>query len=909
MLNNSSNSTKLAKQPDGFRKNNPWSRAFLYPILETALRVNEFRYACQTALHWLTYYPGDLPIDLIHAQALFSEGQINQAQRVAERLCDRDPEFLGAQELLAQIQYKVGNSSDSNSHNIIQALGGKVGTHEISGVNPLSMARQALQAKDMPRAEKHIQLAIASESDSPLVALTHLRIIAKRKDTPLPAVQSLAQHFHKRWPECVQFILLLAESLMDSCDSDQAVALLHQAAAYDVSGQVVERLWGPDHPYVNLWPKRLYAVISTPIPASVASALGWNLLESNIPSDNRVNQEGVKLEPISIKSSIPKIEQDPIGNSEKTSLPTLDTQIVDRQRIESSAPDDVLPETLRSVQAELEHVGERLQKPELARSDGRYPTYIVFSTRRALEQNYGRAGFAMLDAAMQELAEVIRRKPEWGAIVFYPDDPACAAEMGTKPAQAGDAWALKLALADLDDALGKNGAMIGAVLIVGGPQVVPFHNLPNPTDDPDTEVPSDNPYATRDENYFIPEWPVGRLPNEAGTNPAGLLGNLQSITAFHANNIMRSLRWWEKLGVWFAGLVRSTRKTGYGSFGYSTEVWRKASLEVFQQIGSPKELVTSPPIEISETAKPTQLNLLGKLGYFNLHGLIDTGEWYGQRDPTNGTPGADYPVALRTQDVINGGKAPEIIFSEACYGAYIQEKTVQNSLALKFLDSGCRAVVGSTVMSYGSISTPLNAADLLGIAFWKNLKNSIPVGDALRRAKIHLAREMHKRQGYLDGEDQKTLISFVLYGDPLAQSTNHLPGFEFFNGPKRRKTILRPLGPPPKIKMVCDRAEVPGASDPIPDEVMTHIKRVVTQYLPGMQGAQVTMSHEHLDCACEGHNCPTRQLGPKAHPDVKPERRVVTLSKSISFEEHTHPAYARLTLDQSGKVVKVAVSR
>ena len=146
--------------------------------------------------------------------------------------------------------------------------------------------------------------------------------------------------------------------------------------------------------------------------------------------------------------------------------------------------------------------------------------------------------------------------------------------------------------------------------------------------------------------------------------------------------------------------------------------------------------------------------------------------------------------------MLNGGRTPEIIFSEACYGAYILEKTAENSLALKFLATGCRALVGSTVMSYGSISTPLNAADLLGTAFWKYLKDGIPVGDALRRAKIHLAREMHKRQGYLDGEDQKTLISFVLYGDPLAHSFDLRPGFGSIIGKKRRKTFVRSPGPP-----------------------------------------------------------------------------------------------------------------
>lgn len=71
----------------------------------------------------------------------------------------------------------------------------------------------------------------------------------------------------------------------------------------------------------------------------------------------------------------------------------------------------------------------------------------------------------------------------------------------------------------LDDALGKRGGRIGALLIVGGDEVVPFHRLPNPTDDLDVEVLSDNPYATRDSNYFIPEWAVGRLPGGCGTDP------------------------------------------------------------------------------------------------------------------------------------------------------------------------------------------------------------------------------------------------------------------------------------------------------------------------------------------------------------------------------------------------------
>jgi hypothetical protein len=874
-----------------FNQEKPWPREVLYPILTTALQVKEFRFARQTALQWLVSYPGDLPVDLIHGKALLGEGHTKQARRVAERLCERDPEYLAAHQLIAECQRKSGKVIEPTTDKIIQALADASTSQQ---TNPLRNARRALFSKDLPNAQHYIQEALLDEPGSILAALTHLRILASEPDTPRAAIQSLAQNFQERWPECIQFMLLLADSLMDSGDSDQAVALLHKATVYDITGQVLTRLWGPDHIYKNIWPTDLRASIQNPIPARVAGILGWNLLEGS-SADDPVVEDIFKEEQVLIEQFKPVVQNSLIekNRSENTK--------------ETAEPEGDQPETLRSIQEELKRVGERLHATDLAQADGRYPTYIILSTRRGLSKKYGRAGFAMLDAAMQELAATVRNRPSWGSLIFYADDPACTTQLGIKPAVAEDAWSIKLALADLDQALGEKGAMIGAVLIVGGPEIVPFHSLPNPTDDPDADVPSDNPYATADENYFIPEWPVGRLPDEKGSVPVSLLGNLQSINAYHADSdSYRNLRWWEKFGLWLTGIFRAARRTEDGSFGYSAEVWRKASLAVFQPIGSPRDLLTSPPIEIPENGKTADLNLRGKLGYFNLHGLPDTGEWYGQRDSSNGTNGTDYPVAIRTQDVLNSGSTPEIIYSEACYGAYIQDKAASNSLALKFLTSGCRALVGSTVMSYGSISTPLNAADLLGTAFWKNIKDGQTAGDALRRAKIQLAQEMDERQGYLDGEDQKTLISFVLYGDPLAyidgENSGMIPN-------KRRKNVLRPAGPIPEIKTVCDRSEVPGASDPIPDEVMNHIKRVVNQYLPGMHGAQVIMSHEHLDCSCEGHSCPTGQLGTKTHPNFTPERRVVTLSKSIPYEEHMHPAYARLTLDKSGKVVKLAVSR
>ncbi len=281
-------------------------------------------------------------------------------------------------------------------------------------------------------------------------------------------------------------------------------------------------------------------------------------------------------------------------------------------------------------------------------------------------------------------------------------------------------------------------------------------------------------------------------------------------------------------------------------------------------------------------------------------------EWFGQRDPTEPAGGDDFPLALRPEDIgapaANGHSQPVplVVFSEACYGAHIPDKTVDQSISLKFIASGARAFVGSTCISYGSISTPLIAADLLGRAFWSYVREGFPTGEALRRAKVYLAREMHSRQGYLDGEDQKTLISFVLFGDPMAEGVEQ---------PRSHKAILRQVNLPSVPHTVCDRSLSATTSHVLPPDVLQQVKHVVSAYLPGMKGADLCLTQEHATCSATDHTCPTSQLGHKTLPNGLPNRQVVVLSKKVAQSAHTHAQFARLTLDPAGKLVKLVVSR
>jgi hypothetical protein len=106
---------------------------------------------------------------------------------------------------------------------------------------------------------------------------------------PKLAIRSLAQIYHERWPECLQFLLTLANEYMESGESVLAVDMLHQAVSKDITGQVVKRMWGNRHQYLTVWPSILQAnpagqnsPQSIPIPASIASNLGWNHFATGI---------------------------------------------------------------------------------------------------------------------------------------------------------------------------------------------------------------------------------------------------------------------------------------------------------------------------------------------------------------------------------------------------------------------------------------------------------------------------------------------------------------------------------------------------------------------------------------------------------------------------------------------------
>jgi hypothetical protein len=395
---------------------------------------------------------------------------------------------------------------------------------------------------------------------------------------------------------------------------------------------------------------------------------------------------------------------------------------------------------------------------------------------------------------------------------------------------------------------------------------------------------------------------LGRLPGESGSDAGFLIEELRKLTLSYAKETQPGKNLFSQMSRRFQIAISNViklfkqRKLHF-SFGYSAQVWQAASSEVYKTIGQSKAILTSPPL--SSGCALNSASWPARLGYFNLHGIEDGVDWYGQKSLEDASNSPDYPVAISPRDIQDCDNTPEIIFSEACYGAHLKDQKTDESMALKFLSSGTSAYVGSTCISYGSVTRPLIAADLLAQGFLEQLKGGQTVGNALRRSKINLAREMSTRQGYLDGEDQKTLLSFILYGDPLATLEKNS---------SVSKVILRSRFHP-VLKTVTDRRDESMSADQLPPIMMAQVKEIVNQYLPGLRDAELSLNLQSCTCKNESTQCTGCKISAKGPAFRNQKRVVVTLAKEFRGYKGMHHLYARMTLDPNGKVLKVSSSR
>jgi hypothetical protein len=356
---------------------------------------------------------------------------------------------------------------------------------------------------------------------------------------------------------------------------------------------------------------------------------------------------------------------------------------------------------------------------------------LAATVRRALESQYGAEGYAKIRGALEIFAQVA------GAKRLALDDKEDVGPIGVTPAMNGDAGSLMLTIRAVCKA---SSNPITSLCLIGGDSIVPFWQMTNPvTDrslDPDPLVASDNPYGSRGETpreYLAPPLPVGRLVDSSRGSLQDFLDLIAATTA-----------------------QRSSRPARSGAAAVVNADWAEVSVKAAAPLPQPVDWHLSPGYRMI----PSDANR--RYLYVNLHGFPDQAEWKGYDTIRGQYVTAASPDVFQEEHV-----SGSIVFAENCYGAAITGKTARNSCALSLVKAGA-AFVGATGLAFGSHLAPgiyLEDADCLGRSFFEELrKPGISVGTALRNA----------RRIYLDDGGtpmtnpfkQKTLLQFVLYGDP-----------------------------------------------------------------------------------------------------------------------------------------------
>jgi len=821
-------------------------RADFDKILHAGIKTAEFTFLENLLGLWFEKYPNDIAARYQLAMVKHLKTEDQAAAKILEEILVSDPEFVPAYDLFIKLNIKENKKALNSA---IHVLTGRM--EDIAEIYPwavtLRAVRQGIRKKEYAHSEKLLRKIISSEQENLLAVVEHCRLSCQVDESK--TMLQLAEIYHKRWPNCIQVDLWRAKALFESGKETDAVSLLHSCVGKDPAGLVAERMWGSGHEFSSLWPKLQTIDLTIQVPSSIAVALNWNQL-------NTGEIEGAKY---------------------ASHRPGSHRPVHDDKGAREEIP----------------------ARKASRKSNSPTPVYVVLSTRLGLEAKYGSKTAEVLIQKMEELTGVVKQKANWEAMVFLPDDFTYTDAWGLTNISAVDPWKIKLALTDLDKALKEKSLMVGAVLIVGCHEVVPFHKLPNPTDDSDEEVLSDNPYATTSGNYLSPEWPVGRFPGEKGNDAGLVLEQLRHAIDFQKSTLNTTSFLSQAFSVLtgriapstlFRDLVKKPR-----DFGYSASVWRRSSMAAFRPIGTGSDLRVCPQFD-SDTIDVDNL-MKAKCAYFNLHGMATTPEWYGQRDYSEDDDGPDFPVAVSVSKIPNSTNNIDLVISEACYGGYIIDKTIDDSMALKLVSIGSQGLVASTCISYGSVYTPLIGADLFSFIMWKYTKDGSSFGEAFMQAKLGLIDVMTQRQGYLDGEDQKTLLSFVLYGDPLGYLEANI---YLDKGATRGEKRL-------EVKAISDQDGALTKAPRISKETAANLNEMMATYLPSLDSASMKVREHQVRIAKV-----VQSSGRGSAKDNGSEfalRTQIMYSQKTMVAHNMHEQFARVTLDEEGKVIKLAVSR
>jgi Peptidase family C25 len=297
------------------------------------------------------------------------------------------------------------------------------------------------------------------------------------------------------------------------------------------------------------------------------------------------------------------------------------------------------------------------------------------------------------------------------------------------------------------------------LVLFGGDDIVPMFRVPNPTlywrkgvTDWDRMLPTDNPYASSKpfrpqeiSSYLVPDRVIGRIPDmrsiaRARGDPAWLVDYLKTATC------------------WTSNPPNFYKKT----YAVCTSESSSAGRECMQFISKPvSDLLISPPTRDTSTSARNRLS--ARLHLIKCHGTRLDANFWGK--------GKRFVRAIKSTTLKECLKPGTLVSTTCCWGAQIFSPNARHArrgrwpLASTYLRKGAFAFVGSTGRAWFGGPT-MGFADYIVADYLKWILRRASIGRAFLESKHGYMCYYLEGGGTPDALDQKTLIEYVLLGDP-----------------------------------------------------------------------------------------------------------------------------------------------
>jgi len=383
---------------------------------------------------------------------------------------------------------------------------------------------------------------------------------------------------------------------------------------------------------------------------------------------------------------------------------------------------------------------------------------LSVTVKRRLERKYDRAAVVKINRAVGDWIAADAKRGIRTVHVAVDDGPAMRA-LGANPITGNPTAAkVKRAVDELWMQLNPD-----YLAILGSEDIVPMFHVPNPSYDPggddDRKVPTDNPYASsspfrasKRSSYLVPDRVIGRIPDMVSDgDPSWFVDYLATAASW----------------------VSQPASVYAGAYAICCDEWRGAGEASTRYIGEPaSQLLISPPISDDTGASSQRLG--ARLHMIKCHGAQLDPKFYGQQDRR-------YPVALTSETLKSRLNRSTIAAAMCCYGAQVYSPADPAAtdpgkwpLASTYLRKGAYGFVGSTMIAWVGVPQMM-CADWIVAGYLKGLLGGASQGRALLESKQDYVRWITQQGHAPDIADEKTLIEYVLLGDPSIHPVSAAP--------------------------------------------------------------------------------------------------------------------------------------